>query len=79
MAYEKRDNSGVLFKNDEKEGNRPDYKGWGTINGQDVWLSAWVKEGKNGKFMSLAFKNKDESGPSRDRGRAEDIKGDIPF
>lgn len=45
---------GVLFKND-KEGNeaRPDYKGKIQISGVEYWLSAWIKEGKSGKFMSL--------------------------
>lgn len=45
---------GVLFKND-KEGNeaRPDYKGKIQIGGVEYWLSAWIKEGQKGKFMSL--------------------------
>ncbi len=59
MPNEQRPNSGVLFKNDRKEQpNHPDYKGQAEVNGQSVWISAWIKEGKSGKFMSLAFSEK---------------------
>ena len=52
---EKKDNSGVLFKNDKKEsGNQPDYKGNITVNGVEYWLSAWIKEGKSVALVSDA-------------------------
>jgi hypothetical protein len=54
------DNSGLLFRNDNKETSKhPDYKGSATIAGTEYWLSAWIKEGKRGKFMSLSVKPKD--------------------
>ena len=57
----RKDNSGVLFRNDKKEtGNHPDYKGNITVGGKDYWLSAWIKEGKSGKFMGLAVSPKEE-------------------
>ena len=60
MAYEKRDMSGSLFKNDRKEKDtHADYRGEIRIDGKDYWLSCWIKEGKNGKFLSLAAKLKD--------------------
>lgn len=50
---------GVLFKNDRKEkDSHPDYKGSCEVNGVEMWLSAWFKEGAKGKFMSLSFEPK---------------------
>ena len=44
MAYEKRDNSGSMFKNDKKEkDSHPDFTGSATIDGTDYWISSWIK------------------------------------
>lgn len=55
-------NRGVLFKNREKkQDNHPDYKGSINVDGQDFWISAWLKESKKGeKFMSLSVSEKGE-------------------
>jgi len=54
-------NRGTLFKNDRKESDsHPDYKGSINVNGEELWLSAWIKDGKNGKFMSLSVKPKEQ-------------------
>lgn len=58
---EQRELSGILFKNDRKrEGKQDaDYQGSCTINGVSYWMSAWLKDGAKGKFMSFSFKPKD--------------------
>ena len=49
-------NSGILFKNDYKEkDSHPDYKGSFTDAEGNEWdLSAWIKDGRKGKFMTLS-------------------------
>jgi hypothetical protein len=66
MAYVQKENSGSLFKNDRKEKEtHPDYKGDINIGGTNYWLSAWLKEGKNGKFFSLSVNVKEAPGLSK--------------
>lgn len=76
-------NSGALFKNDTegKSENFPPYGGSINVEGTEYWVSAWVKDGKKGKFFSLAIKPKDEpkqrTGGGNARGGVPD--DDIPF
>ena len=67
MAYEPKDMSGSLFRNDRKESDsHPDYKGSALINGVDHWLDAWINKDRNGNsYMSLKLKPKDGAGGGR--------------
>lgn len=60
MSYDNT-NSGALFKND-KQGNenRPDYKGFVNVDGQEFWLSAWINKSKKdgSKYMALKLEAK---------------------
>lgn len=61
MPYERRDNSGLLADNDRKEkDSHPDMSGSVTINGTEMWISGWWKDGRRGRFLSLAFKPKED-------------------
>jgi len=77
---EKKDNSGVLFKNDKKDTEKhPDYKGNIMVDGQEYWLSAWIKEGKTGKFMGLAVSPRDTQPPASKPVAKNLDDSDIPF
>jgi hypothetical protein len=70
---------GVLFKNDRKEKDtHPDYKGSCEINGEEMWMSAWLKQGKNGTFMSFSFTPKEQPKKQSAPVPTEDFD-DIPF
>ena len=78
MAFVKKDGSGALFKNDKQDNeNWADYRGDIMIDGREYWLSAWIKEGKNGKFMSLSAKPKDKRQAATKR--VTDMEDDKPW
>lgn len=57
MAYEIKNNTGSLFKNDRRQNdNQPMYQGNAMVDGKLKRLSVWVRTSKNGtSYMSLAF------------------------
>jgi hypothetical protein len=62
MAYEHKPGTFSLFKNDKGDNEkRPDYTGDGMgLDGTPIKVSAWLKDGAKGKFMSCQIKRKDE-------------------
>jgi hypothetical protein len=84
MAYEQKDMTGSLFKNDKGDNpKRPDYRGSITVDGRQWELSAWIQEGQKGKYMSI------KAQPPRERAappqaaqiakEAEQFDSEIPF
>ena len=89
MAYTPKAGSFSLFKNDRKEqDNHPDYKGDGAdLEGNPVWVSAWIKKSEKGTFMSCSFKLKEAqqskpvAKPARQQVSTPErfIDDDVPF
>lgn len=76
MAYEPRNNTGTLFKNDRREkDSHPHAKGSALIDGVEYWVSAWTKEGAKGKFQSLSFQRKDAR---QERSQSSHVNRDDP-
>lgn len=85
MAYEQRDNTGSLFRNENRQtDNHPTHTGQSLIvcphcqAKTAYWDSAWVKEAKDGKkYFSLSYKPKDD----RPQTVADDTPDgeDVPF
>ncbi len=85
MAYEMKDGTGSLFKNERKETDtHPDYKGSAKLNGVDHWLDAWINTANDGsKYMSLKIKPKESRGEPR-KGYSmpagdTDLSDEVPF
>lgn len=54
MAYQERDMSGILFREQSKKSEKaPDYTGKLTMGGTTYRLAGWKKEGSRGTFLSL--------------------------
>jgi hypothetical protein len=52
--------TGSISKNKKKEKDvHPDYRGLAMINNVEYWISGWINEGSDGKYLGLKFQQKD--------------------
>lgn len=62
MSYDNNDRL-AIWKNDRKEkDSHPDYKGNGTVDGVEYWVSAWAKKGDakaNAPVLSISLTRKE--------------------
>jgi hypothetical protein len=75
-----KENSGSMRRND-KGGveSRPDYKGSLNVAGVDYWLSGWIKDSDDGKWMSLSVQPKGDRPPAAKVTPKALDEDDIPF
>jgi uncharacterized protein (DUF736 family) len=77
---ETKNNSGAIFKNDNKKAeNHPDYKGKVNVNNKDMEVALWLKTSAKGvTYFSASFSEPyiktDES-----QNKVLDINDDLPF
>lgn len=82
---ESKNNSGALFKNDNKtKETQPDYKGNAIINGQQKQISAWINTSAKGlKYMSLTFEDPRDQNEVKTYVKTEPlppiVNNDLPF
>ena len=78
---ENKTNTGAIFKNDKKTNEKqPDYKGKVNVNGKEMEVALWLKEGKAGKFFSASFSEPYVSPEAMERRPIGDsIDDDLPF
>ena len=71
-----------LFKNKKDKDNWPDYTGEGmSMEGEPIRVSAWLKDGVKGKFMSCSITPKEAQAakPQAKPDPFDDMDNDVPF
>jgi hypothetical protein len=65
MAFEQRDMTGTLFRNESTNEKAPSHKGKVVIAGVEYPIAAWIKEGAKGRFFSIKVEEpKDAQSPA---------------
>ncbi len=79
MSYEHKPNTGTLFPNTKKTAdNQPDYKGKIKVGEQEYDIAGWLKDGANGKFLSLKISEPFQPSPQNTSEKIANSTG-IPF
>lgn len=74
--FQQKELSGGLFTNDRKnQPNHPDFRGDCKIDGVEYWISAWIKSGAKGDFLSLAFTTKETTSAGRSNAASSFLGG----
>ena len=78
MAEQKYDNTNTftLFKNDQGDNpKKPNYTGIANVDGIEFRIAGWIREGKNGKFISGTVQLKDGDV----KPKQQVVDEDVPF
>ena len=76
---ENKTNTGAIFKNTNKKAdNHPDYKGKVNVNGKEMEVALWVKQGKNGSFFSASF-SEPYVAPAQSQPIGDSMDDSLPF
>ena len=78
MSYEHKANTGTLFPNNKKADNHPDYKGKVKVGEIEYDIAGWLKDGANGKFLSLKISEPFQPAPQSTTEKIINSTG-IPF
>lgn len=82
MVWENKEGQGALFRNNSDNPKAPSHKGDFMLNGAMYSISAWVKEGKNGKFFILKVEPKQQREAPKAAKPApvdDEFNDDVPF
>ena len=84
MAFETKELTGALFKNDQKEDEtHADFNGSAKIGGIEYWVNAWTKtyekDGVKRKYFSLSFRPKAIQVKAPAKPAVDDMADDIPW
>lgn len=83
MSYELKDMAFTLFRETTKRENGPDWTGTVKIDGREMRIAAWEKQGRNGTFLSGKITpfmaKRDAPGGTTKARPARDDEMDAPF